>query len=475
VNPKHLTRFRAGLPPAATVLALLLLGVVLLSCAGPSPTPPATTLPETTAEPPPTLAVTRIVTQEVVVTATPTPRSACAPEESGEVVLGVLGPFSQNSAWPKALAMQAGVGLAIEDLNSTGGVLDKPLRLALEDTAGDPTLAAQAAEKLIVEDCASALIGGFTLEEATAIKEVSLRLGVPFLIVEATADELTSDRPATVFRVAPAASMLAQMPALWLQDVGDFNGDGTLQVVLIVENTPSGDQTLVQASQVLTNAGIAFDTLRVDVPSQDYSPQVARIVAREQAPDAILLYVAGDAALDVQRQLLDAGIGPQKGTLLVSGRSALDPVAFWQKLPDGALTVIGRRGPWNTSLTPMGQTFVERFRQLTTQWPEPVAFAAYDSVHLLADAAKRAGTLSAEDLVAALETADIWLASGYYYFSYNSQRPPSGPLEPEYLWHQWPEPPLLYLQYREPMQDPATLDVIWPPRYRTIQGDVIRP
>jgi hypothetical protein len=94
---------------------------------------------------------------------------------------------------------------------------------------------------------------------------------------------------------------------------------------------------------------------------------------------------------------------------------------------------------------------------------------------LLADAAKRAGTLSSQDLIAALETADIWLASGYYYFSYNSQRPPSGPLEPEYFWHQWPEPPLLYLQYREPMQDPATLDVIWPPRYRTIQGDVIRP
>jgi branched-chain amino acid transport system substrate-binding protein len=422
--------------------------------------------------------VTRVFTQEVVVTATPTPPAACAAAgdpAATEAVVGVLAPFSQNAAWPKALGMQAGIGLAVEDINQAGGVTGKPLRAAIADTAGDPALAARLAESLITEDCASALVGGFTLEESAAIRQVSELYGVPFIIVEATADELTSDSPATVFRIAPAATMLAQMPAQWFNSVGDFNGDGTVHVTLIVENTPNGDKTLEQTIQALTAANIPYDFLRVDVPTQDFSPQIARIVASEQTPDAIFVYVGGDLALTVLRQLLDAGISPQKGTLLVAGRSALDGELFWQLVPDGAYTVVSRRGPWNTSLTPMGQGFVERYRQYSSQWPEPVAFAAYDAIHLLADAAQRSGSMVPKDLLNALETTDVTLASGYYHFPFNSQRPPNGQLEPAYLWHQWPDPPLLYMQYREPLQDPATIDIIWPPLYRTVEDSVIRP
>ncbi len=421
--------------------------------------------------------VTRVVTQEIVVTATPTPPVACAAGDPAatEAVVGVLAPFSQNAAWPKALGMQAGLGLAVEDINQAGGIVGKPLRAAIEDTAGDPVLAARMAESLITEHCASALVGGFTLEESAAIKQVSERYGVPFIIVEATADELTGDSPATVFRIAPAATMMSQMPAQWLNSLGDFNGDGSVHVTLIVENTPNGDQALDQTIQALTSAHIPYDFLRVDVPTQDFSPQIARIVASEQTPDAILVYVSGDLALDVLRQLLDAGVGPLKGTLLVTGRSALDGALFWQRVPDGAYTVVSRRGPWNTSLTPMGQAFVERYRQYSTQWPEPVVFAAYDAIHLLADAAQRSGSFAPKDLLSTLETTDITLASGYYHFPFNSQRPPDGQLEPAYLWHQWPDPPLLYMQYREPQQDPATIDIIWPPIFRTVEGPVIRP
>ncbi len=418
------------------------------------------------------------MTQAVAVVATPAPLAACAAQEinaATEFVVGIMGPFSQNAAWPKALVMQAGAGLAVEEINQAGGLWGKPLRIALQDTTGDPALAARLAETLITQECASALVGGFTSDESAAIKQVSERYGVPFLIVDATADELTSDRSATVFRLAPTASMVAQMPAQWLTVVGDYNGDGVQQVLLIAENTPSGDQSLAQTSQVLAAVGITFDVLRVDAPAQDYSPQIARIVAREMTPDAILLYVAGETGLDLLRQLLEAGIGPAKGTLLVTGRSALDGNLFWQRVPDGVYTVVGRRGPWNTSLTPMGQNFVERFRAFSTQLPEPVAFAGYDAIQLLANAAARAASPAPSDLITALESTDVKLAAGYYHFPFNSLRPPNSPLEPEYLWHQWPDPPLLYLQYIIPQQDPATLDIIWPPIYRTVEGAFIRP
>jgi branched-chain amino acid transport system substrate-binding protein len=278
-----------------------------------------------------------------------------------------------------------------------------------------------------------------------------------------------------VFRLAPAASMIAQMPAQWLATVGDYNEDGSQQVLLIAENSANGEAAVEQAALVFPPLGIQYEVLRVDAPAEDYSPLIARVVAREQTADVLLLYVMGDATLDLLRQLLDAGIGPQKGTLLVAGRAALDGAQFWARVPDGAFTVVNRRGPWYTSVTPMGKAFVERYLAYSVHWPDQVAFAAYDAVHLVADAAQRASTISPRDLVTALETADIKLASGYYHFPFNSQRPPNGTTEAAYLWHQWPDPPLLYLQYREAQQDPSTIDVIWPPLYRTADAAVLRP
>lgn len=470
------------------VAGCLLLAFLLTSCQSPDPAPQTTATTDVTATPaatpsaqPPAVQVveaTRVVTHEVVVTATPAPLVACAPvdaQAADEFVIGVLGPFSQNAAWPRALAMQAGASLALEDINQAGGIAQTPVRAVMADTTGDPQLAARLAESLVTRDCASALIGGFTTAEAAAIKEVSAAYGVPFLIVDAAADELTSDQPATVFRVAPTASMIAQMPAQWLATVGDFNNDGVEQVLLIAENSVSGDASLQQANQVLPPAGIAYDVLRVDAPSADYSPLIARVVARDQTADVIMLYMTGDASLDLLRQLLDAGVGPRNGSLVVVGRAALDGAQFWERVPNGEFTVISRRGPWYTSVTSAGQSFVERYAVYSPHWPDTAAFAAYDAIRLVADAAERAATISPPDLVAALETADITLAAGYYHFPFNSSNPPAREGKPDYLWHQWPDPPLLYMQYREPQQDPATLDILWPPLYRTVDMAVLQP
>ena len=444
-------------------------GIQPIGAVTPSENPPATqtTIP---------VEVTRVVTREIVVPVTPVPSTACAPAtlaEAKEIVIGALVPLSQNSTWPRGLAMQTGLNIAMDEINAAGGWQGKPVRLVTYDTTGQPDLAARLAERLITQDCAVGLIDGFQDSVAAAVRQVSERFGTPVLVVEAAADELTASRPPTLFRLAPTATMMAQMPARWLADVGDYNGDGEIFAVLVAENTPVGDVAVAQASEWFPTYRIAHEVLRVDLPTQDFSPQIARIAAMDMAPDAVFLYVNGDTGLDLQRQLLDAGIGPKQGTLLVTGRAALDGPTFWQHVPDGELTVVGRRGPWATTLNQIGRTFVERYGEVSAQWPEPVAFSAYDAVHLLLDAAGRADSLAPADLVEALEQTNLDLASGRYTFPYNSQNPPDAQTIPDYLWHQWPDPPLLYLQYRSAQQDPATLDVIWPPAYRTTDG-VIR-
>ncbi|MBK8050464.1 MAG: ABC transporter substrate-binding protein [Anaerolineales bacterium] len=454
----------------------LLLAVMLLAgCVGATTTPAPAVSPTATVPP---AEVTRIVTREIVVTATPAPPGPCAPaslRQADQVNIGVLAPLATSSVLAKGLALQAGVSLALEELQAAGGIDGKPVEAVVYDTGAQPARAAQLAERLITRDCVIGIVGGVQDDVAEAIKQVTERYGVPFIVVEATADSLTEDRPRSLFRIAPAATMASRMQTDWLTSVGDFNRDGVITALMIAENTAAGDAAVANVERWMPAAGINLDTLRVDVPAADYSPQIARIVAMEKVPDAAFLFVGGNASLELQRQLLDAGIGPTKGTLLVQGRSALDGPTFWQRLPDGAFTVVGRRGPWQSSLSEIGQAFLERYRTALGQLPESIAFTSHDAVLLLVDAAKRADSLAPADIVSALEAADTPLAGGRYRFPYGTQQPASNQAFPAYLWHQWPDPPLLYLQYREANQDPATIDVIWPLVYRTILDPILRP
>jgi ABC-type branched-subunit amino acid transport system substrate-binding protein len=263
--------------------------------------------------------------------------------------------------------------------------------------------------------------------------------------------------------------MLAQMPARWLQELGDFNLDGQTRAAVITGSTTTPEfEQAVQAA--LTAAGITPEMLSVDLPTSDFSPVIARIVARDALPDAIFIYIKGSDALSLQAQLLAAGIGPHNSTVIVQQYAGLDSGAFWAQVPDGVGTVVARIGPWQPTVTAKGQEFTLAYAHYAGQWPSAYDFAAYDAIHLLADAVQRAGSLQGAALVVALEEAQIELASGTYSFPYGSLNPPGAENVPGYLWHQWPDVQTLYLQYTAPQQPAGEMLVIWPARYR--QGDL---
>ncbi len=73
-------------------------------------------------------------------------------------------------------------------------------------------------------------------------------------------------------------------------------------------------------------------------------------------------------------------------------------------------------GPWAKTVSPQGQTFAIKYAQYMGRWPEAHAFAAYDSVYLIADALERSSTPTGPDVIAALRLANVTLAAGRYHF-----------------------------------------------------------
>lgn len=391
-----------------------------------------------------------------------------------EIVIGGLAPLSKPGAMQSGFAMQIAFNLAIEEINAQGGIAGKPVRLLAYDTAGLPEQGARFAERLITQDCAVMLVGVYHSNVALTVKEVAHRLGTPIIFADPYADEVTADQWPEIFRIAPTGSMLAQMPAQWMAEVGDYNQDGEKQVAVVVENSPFSSAKLELMQHWMTVHGFKMDVIQVDLPTTDFNAVVARVVAFDHLPDALFLQVHGDAVYDLQKALLAAGIGPQKNTLLVSNLAAIDDDTFWSRLPEGVNTIMPKVGPWQTTVGKKGRAFAEKYRAYSNRWPEAYAFEAYDAVLLAADAISRTQSLAPRDLIPALETTDIELAAGHYTFPYNSKHPPNGSDEPAYLWHQWPNPPLFYLQYTEANQKPGEAAIIWPPQARTSSAPIQR-
>jgi branched-chain amino acid transport system substrate-binding protein len=455
--------------------ALLVLLAVLWSASCNSAPPAAQADALTLTVLPQVIEVTRVVERVVTATPAPTP-TACVRTslaEAREVVIGAIIPLSRPGAVLTGFAMQAAFNLAVEDLNAAGGVHNVAVRLITYDTASSAELSARATERLITLDCAAVIVGGHHQQVALAAKEVAHRHGVPLIISSATADEITSLHVPEIFRISPAWTMITGMPGEWLSEVGDYNHDHHQLAVIVADNNAETAAYTNGTREGLAKAGFQVESIAVELPATDFSPVIARIVALDHVPDAVLITVMGEAALQMQQQMLLAGIGPQQRTLIIANSGALNDQLFWQQVPNGLYTVVPRVGPWPSTVTAMGQEFADKYRQYFDRWPENQAFAAYDAVRLAADAIGRANSLSSEAIIRALEESDVTLASGHYRFPYGMDSPPDGVTAPAFWWHQWMDAPLLYLQYTEVGQPASGAAVIWPATYGTTDEPVL--
>lgn len=417
-----------------------------------------------------------MITQPLVVEATPAPRLPCVPpsiDTTTAITIGAILPLSLPGSMVAGFAMQTAFSLAVQEINAAGGIAGHTLALVTYDASNQAERSRQAAQRLILDDCVAGIVGLYHNGPAQAAAEVAHSFGTPLVIAAAAGDELTTSGYPEVFRIAPSHTMVAQMPARWLSEVGDFNQDGQIFAGVISDSASQSEyvETLLAG---FAAASIHANHMTVDLPSTDFSSAVARIVTMDMVPDAIFILLKDADALKLQSEILAAGIGPQKSTLLILQRAGLDSEQFWQEVPDGQGTVVARIGPWYPTVTAKGQQFALAYGRYNGRWPEAYAFAAYDAVHLLADAIVRAGSLQGAALVAALETTDIELAAGHYTFPYGSGDPPGEGSADASMWHQWPDVQTLYLQYSQPNQPADAMPVIWPARYRAVDAPFVR-
>jgi len=328
------------------------------------------------------------------------------------VKIGVLEPLTGNSAASGGEA-KAAVEVAADIINTghpelkgltvgttpglpgLGGARIEPVFV---DHRGDPSMAQSLALKLITSDKVVALFGAFQSSAAMTATAVAERYGLPFVVADSVAANITARGFKFTFRVTPVASNFADTYMRFLADQKKA-GRRVEDLGIVNENTDYGtsvgDAIAEEAKKVgfPVSVRVPYSANGADVSAQvlrmkDMNPSIALFVS--YASDAILFMrtmktldylppmIIGDSAGFSDPSFLPAVGGIAKGLV---NRSV------WSKGPEGSLSA--------------GVNAIYRAR--TGNEIGDVSGRSIQAFFVLADALNRAGSTDPAKLQAALK------------------------------------------------------------------------
>lgn len=302
--------------------------------------------------------------------------AACSGGDS--ITLGAVLPLTGESAyWGENI--RNGIDLALEEVNSAGGVLGRPLRVVYEDSQGRPQIGLQAFEKLTSFDRAEAVIGDVISTVILAIAPVANRKNVVLLgFGEAAAITQAGEY---IFRNWNSAASDAEVTA-------NFAATQSLRIAVLFRNDAFGQSAaslFVSAvkqggSEVVLEEGFSPTTT-------DFRPLIARI--RRTQHDGIYLAGYHEEALEFLRQLSEAGAQdvPLYG---VSSWENEDLINFAAAAYPGRVFYGYPRPPDATAQEVLH--FRRAYRERYAKEPEILADNGYDALWMLANAINSAGT-----------------------------------------------------------------------------------
>ncbi len=293
--------------------------------------------------------------------------------------------------------------MAEEEINAKGGVKGNKLELLFEDDTGKPEVARSAVEKLISRDKVPVLTGGYSSSCTIAATGVAQQFKVPFMVTTGSADEITEKGYEYVFRLNPPASEYPTAVTSFLTEVVKPKS-----AVILYENTSFGQSSSKSFEKILEANKIKLLLKEgYGANSVDFKPLLTRVKAMN--PDLVYMvsYVM-DAAL-LMRQSKELDINP---VVFVGGGAGFTLPEFHENAKDAANFVYSAT-LWSESVPyPGARDYYDKYKARFKQATEYHGAEAYASLYVVADALRRAKSLSPKDVRDALAATDMKTAFG---------------------------------------------------------------
>jgi branched-chain amino acid transport system substrate-binding protein len=311
---------------------------------------------------------------------------ACKSNPTDEIVIGEFASLTGGTA-TFGRSSDAGVQLAVDEINAAGGLLGKKVRAVVEDDQSKPEEARTAVLKLLKQDEVVAVLGEVASSRSLAAAPECQRSGVPMISPASTNPKVTAVGD-YIFRVCfidPfqgstmakfAAETLHAKSAAILRDVKNdysvgladfFRDEFTRRGGKILTDVSYSEGDIDFKAQLTAIRGVRPDV--VFVPG--YYTEVG-LIARQARELGITVPLLGGDGWDSPRTV-EIGGAAVNGCYFSNHYAADDP-------------------------NPIAQSFIQKFRKKYSEVPDAMAVLGYDATQVLADAVRRAGTTDGKPL-----------------------------------------------------------------------------
>ncbi|HYM04253.1 MAG TPA: ABC transporter substrate-binding protein [Stellaceae bacterium] len=331
------------------------------------------------------------------------------------VKIGVLYPLTGNAA-PAGQAAKAAVELGAEIVNAAHPELKglplaegaglpnlggAKIELVNVDHQGDPSVGQSQTLRLITQEHVTALLGAYHSSVALAATAVAERHGVPFLVGDSVALNITQRGFKWVFRVTPIASDFAKA---YTEFLGDMKSAGKKvdSIAVVHENTDYGTSVGGSIVDAAKKAGFAVIDIAYNAKSTDVSSQVLQL--KEKQPETVVFVGYTADEILYMKTLKDLDYKPP---MIIGDDAGFSDPSFIPAVGDIAQGVVNRSA-WDVG-KPGSPTYKinEMFKAKTGRDMDDTSGRWMQGFFVLADAINRAGSTDPAKLQKALQETDL--------------------------------------------------------------------
>jgi branched-chain amino acid transport system substrate-binding protein len=308
-------------------------------------------------------------------------REAQTADATGDIPIGVYAALTGDQAAFGNATVQ-GVKLAAEEINAAGGILGRKIKLVIEDDAGRPDQAAQVVSKLISSDNALVVIGENSSTQSLAGAPICQNSKVPMISPSSTNPSVT-EKGDYIFRVCFTDPYQGKALAAFIKNslkldtaaiLIDKKTDYSIGLAEFFRKEYEAIGGKIVAEQSYSGGDTDFRSQLTAIKTK--APKVLFIPGFYTEVGQIAIQ-ARDLGMTIP---MVGGDGWDSPTVLEIGGKSIDGSYFSDHYFVG-------------DPTPRVQEFVKKIRDRNGRNPDANAALGYDALHIVAQAATRAGSL----------------------------------------------------------------------------------
>ena len=337
-------------------------------------------------------------------------------EAANNVKIGVMFPLTGN-AGAAGQASKAAVEVAVEIINGKHpelgsiplaaeeglpGLGGAKLELIFVDHQGNPSVAQQQALRLVSQEKVNVLFGAYQSSCSLTATAVGERYGIPFVIGDSAAANITGRGFKWLFRVTPIANDFAEAYMRFFADMKK-QGKTINSIAIVNENTDYGTSVADAVDAAAKKAGINVAArVPYNANATDVGPQVLQL--KDKNPDVMIFISYTADSILYMKTMRNLDYMPP---MVIGDDSGFSDPSFIPAVADIAQGAMNRSS-WDAG-KPGSTTYKinEMYKAKTGRDLDDTSARNMQAMLVLGDALNRAGSTDPEKIREALSKTDL--------------------------------------------------------------------